>query len=61
MPYFTLDRARPLGKGQQAPAGSVVDPAFLGTIRSWRRNVASAYRAMIPAENIVLAAVWRKE
>ncbi|MEZ4434704.1 MAG: hypothetical protein R3F65_20055 [bacterium] len=39
-------RARPLGKGFQAPAGSVTDPDLAARLRGFKRVVAKRYRAM---------------
>ncbi len=39
-------RARPLGKGFQAPAGSITDPDLAARLRGFKRVVAKRYRAM---------------
>lgn len=50
MSFFDASRSRPLGKGFQTPAGSVVDPAIARLAASYKRTVASRYRAIAPDE-----------
>lgn len=47
MTLFTVDSARPLGKGKQSPAGSITDPELAAQVRNYKRMVAGSYRALI--------------
>ena len=47
MTLFTLDSARPLGKGKQSPAGSITDPEVAAMVRNYKRVVAGSYRALV--------------
>lgn len=46
MSLFTTDGARPLGKGQLSPAGSVLDGELSMMLRAYKRMVAGTYRAI---------------
>ncbi len=50
MPSFSTDGARPCGKGQHSPGGSVTDPELAGAIRRYKRGIASRYTALVPDE-----------
>ncbi len=50
MSFFDTAQARPLGKGMQAPAGSVTDPDLSRIAANYKRTVASRYRAAAPDE-----------
>lgn len=47
MSLFTTDGARPLGKGLQSPAGSMLDRDLGTMLRGYKRGVASRYRALV--------------
>ncbi len=47
MALYTVDSARPLGKGKQSPAGSITDPELAAQVRNYKRQVAGSYRAMV--------------
>ncbi len=47
MSIFSVDSARPLGKGRHSPAGSLTDPELATAVRNYKRVVAGSYRAMI--------------
>jgi hypothetical protein len=47
MTLFTVDSARPLGKGKQSPAGSITDRELAGMARNYKRVVAGSYRALV--------------
>jgi len=48
--FFDATRARPLGKGMQAPAGSVTDPSLARIAANYKRTVAARYRSIAPDE-----------
>ncbi|MCO4771536.1 MAG: ATP-dependent DNA ligase [Deltaproteobacteria bacterium] len=50
MSFFDTTKSRALGKGLQAPAGSVTDPAVSRIAANYKRTVASRYRAISPDE-----------
>ncbi|MCR9161620.1 MAG: hypothetical protein ACE37F_35595 [Nannocystaceae bacterium] len=50
MPSFSLDGARPCGKGHHRPAGSVTDRDLATAIRRYKRGTASRYTALVPDE-----------
>lgn len=47
MALFSVDSARPLGKGKQSPAGSISDPELASHLRNYKRVVAGSYRALV--------------
>ncbi|HEY0139129.1 MAG TPA: hypothetical protein VGB85_33810, partial [Nannocystis sp.] len=47
MTLYSLDSARPLGKGRHSPAGSVTDLELAAAVRNYKRVVAGSYRAMV--------------
>jgi len=47
MSLYTTDSARPLGAGQQSPAGSITDSELASMVRGYKRTVASRYRSLI--------------
>ncbi|MGH1347916.1 MAG: hypothetical protein ACRBN8_40550 [Nannocystales bacterium] len=50
MPSFNTESARPCGKGQHSPAGSVTHPELASAIRRYKRGIASRYTALVPDE-----------
>lgn len=50
MPSYTTQGARPAGKGQHAPGGSVIDLELGSAIRRYKRGIASRYAALVPDE-----------
>lgn len=46
MSLFSSDSARPLGKGRQSPAGSLLDTELSAMFRNYKRAVAGSYRAL---------------
>ncbi len=50
MAFYTLERARPLGAGKQAPGGSVTDGDLIASLRNWKRTVAGSYRSLTPGD-----------
>ena len=50
MSLFTNDGARPMGKGEQCPAGSVTDSELAAMLRGYKRSVASRYRSVVQEE-----------
>lgn len=46
MSIFSSDSARPLGKGKQSPAGSLLDSELAAMFRNYKRAVAGSYRAL---------------
>ena len=50
MGLFALERARPLGKGQQLPAGSIKELELAKRLGSYKRTIAGRYRAIRPDE-----------
>ena len=50
MPSFTLNNARPCGKGHHSPGGSVTSKDLATAIRRYKRGIASRYTALIPDE-----------
>jgi hypothetical protein len=48
--FFDAVRARPLGKGMQAPSDSVVDPSLARMVANYKRTVAARYRSIAPDE-----------
>ncbi len=47
MTLYSVDSARPLGKGRHSPAGSVQDLELAAAVRNYKRVVAGSYRAMV--------------
>ncbi|MBK7828516.1 hypothetical protein [Nannocystis sp.] len=47
MALFSVDSARPLGKGKHSPAGSITDPELASHLRNYKRTVAGSYRALV--------------
>ncbi|MBL9100544.1 MAG: ATP-dependent DNA ligase [Myxococcales bacterium] len=47
MTLFTVDSARPLGKGKQSPAGSITDADMAAMVRNYKRVVAGSYRSLV--------------
>ncbi|HFE47465.1 MAG TPA: hypothetical protein ENJ18_18580, partial [Nannocystis exedens] len=47
MSLYTTDSARPLGAGQQSPAGSITDSEIASMVRGYKRTVASRYRSLV--------------
>ena len=56
MSLFSTDSARPLGKGKQSPAGSLLDSELAAMFRNYKRAVAGSYRAL-PFEDLARGAV----
>jgi hypothetical protein len=56
MSLFSSDSARPLGKGRQSPAGSLLDSELAAMFRNYKRAVAGSYRAL-PFEDLARGAV----
>jgi len=56
MSLFSTDSARPLGKGKQSPAGSLLDSELAAMFRNYKRAVAGSYRAL-PFEDLSRGAV----
>jgi len=50
MPSFSIEDARPCGKGQHSPGGSVTNRDLATAIRRYKRGVASRYGALVPDE-----------
>jgi hypothetical protein len=50
MSLFSVDSARPLGKGRQSPAGSLLDSELATMVRNYKRVVAGSYRALVQDE-----------
>ena len=50
MSLFKTDNAKPLGKGQTVPAGSLTDVALFDYIKGYRRRVVAGYRSLLPEE-----------
>ncbi len=50
MSLFSSDGARPMGKGQQLPAGSITDSEIAAMLRGYKRSVASRYRSVVQEE-----------
>ena len=50
MSLFSVDSARPLGKGRQSPAGSLQDSELATMVRNYKRVVAGSYRALVQDE-----------
>lgn len=50
MPSFSTENARPCGKGQHSPAGSVTNVELANAIRRYKRGIASRYTALVPDE-----------
>lgn len=50
MSLYTIDGARPLGRGRQSPAGSLTDTELATMLRGYKRGVASRYRALVKDE-----------
>ncbi len=50
MSLFSTDAARPLGRGQQSPAGSLLDGELVAMLRGYKRGVAGRYRALVKDE-----------
>ena len=50
MPSFTLQNARPCGKGHHSPGNSVTSKDLATAIRRYKRGIASRYAALIPDE-----------
>lgn len=48
MSFFDASHARPLGKGMQAPAGSVVDAVLSRVVANYKRTVAARYQSIAP-------------
>lgn len=46
MSLFSTDSARPLGKGRQSPAGSLLDTELAAMFRNYKRAVAGSYRSL---------------
>jgi len=47
MSLYTTDSARPLGKGLQSPAGSILDRELQSMFRNYKRSTAGRYRAVV--------------
>ncbi len=50
MPSYSTEGARPCGKGQHSPGGSVTNPELASAIRRYKRGIASRYTALVPDE-----------
>lgn len=50
MSFYTLQAARPLGKGQQTGHNAVTDPELATRLAGYKRSVASQYRAIATEE-----------
>ncbi len=50
MPSFSTESARPCGKGQHSPAGSVTNLELANAVRRYKRGIASRYTALVPDE-----------
>jgi len=50
MALYTDAEARPLGAGQQAPNGSVIDADLAARLRGYKRTVAARYRVLFEAD-----------
>lgn len=50
MPSFSIESARPCGKGQHSAGGSVTNLELASAIRRYKRGIASRYTALVPDE-----------
>jgi len=47
---FDMKKAEPLGDGEKAPAGSILDPELSKLVSGYKRTIASRYRSLTPEE-----------